>query len=233
MSRADSSRSTILLVHGAWHGAWAWEKFVPELTALGRRVETVDLPSASADENNTAGMYDDARVVRERLAALDGPVTVLAHSYGGIPATEAVIGAANVSRLIYVAAFMLDAGESIDTLSGGQISGSGAVTLSAYGQYEDPRAAFYPDAAPEDADRAAERLVLQSARSFCEPLTEAAWKTVPASYVIAEHDTALVTDLQVGMAGRAERTYRVASGHSPFLSVPAELARLVDGDAKE
>lgn len=119
MTTEDLSKPTILLVHGAWHGAWCWEALVPELIALGWRVATVDLPSASADPADNAGMYDDARAVREQLAALDGPVTVLAHSYGGLPATEAVAEASHVSRLVYLAAFQLDEGDSLAGQSGG------------------------------------------------------------------------------------------------------------------
>jgi pimeloyl-ACP methyl ester carboxylesterase len=231
MTTAENSRPTVLLVHGAWHGAWCWEKLVPELTALGWRVDAVELPSASPDAGNPAGMYDDARVVRERLDAIAGPVTVLAHSYGGIPVTEAAAGAPNVSRLVFLAALLLDTGESIDSLSGGEISGADVVTLSAHGHYEDAKAAFYADAALEDAESAAARLVLQTAKSFCEPLTTTAWRTVPATYILTERDAALAPEFQEAMSVRAERTYRLASGHSPFLSMPAELAELITADA--
>lgn len=231
MTIADNSRPAILLVHGAWHGAWCFDRLVPELTALGWRVETVDLPSASADAANTAGMYDDARAVRERLDAVEGPVTVLAHSYGGIPVTQAAADAPNVSRIVYLSAFMLDEGDSIDGMSGGKISGAGVDSLSAHEHYEDARAAFYGDVAPQDAEEATARLVLQTARSFCEPLTAAAWKTVPSTYIVTEQDTALAPEFQEAMAARAERVHRLPSGHSSFLSMPAELAKLVTADA--
>lgn len=231
MTTADNSRPAILLVHGAWHGAWCFDRLVPELTALGWRVETVDLPSASADEGNTAGMHDDARAVRERLDAVAGPVTVLAHSYAGIPVTQAAADAPNVSRIVYLSAFVLDEGESIDGMSGGKISGAGVASLSAHGHYEDAKAAFYGDAAPQDAEDATARLVLQTARSFCEPLTAAAWKTVPSTYVLTERDTALAPEFQEAMAARARRTHRLPSGHSPFLSMPGELAKVITTDA--
>ncbi|MDX3076181.1 alpha/beta fold hydrolase [Streptomyces sp. MI02-7b] len=228
MTTTDNSTPTILLVHGAWHGAWCWEALVPELTALGWRVATVDLPSASADPADNAGMYDDARAVRERLAALDGPVTVLAHSYGGLPVTEAVAQAPHVSRLVYLAAFLLDEGVSLAGLSDGQIpSGdSGSVPLPG-----EPGDILYGGVAPEDADRAVARLVPQSLKSFSEPLTAAGWKTVPCSYIVCEDDKALAPAFQETMALRAERSYRRAWSHSPFLSAPAELAALITADA--
>ncbi|MFI9731082.1 alpha/beta hydrolase [Streptomyces sp. NPDC052092] len=233
MATEVNAAPTVLLVHGAWHGEWCWEKLSPELVSLGWQVETVALPSASADDQNDAGMYDDARVIRERLRALDGPVVVVGHSYGAIPVTEAAAGFLHVSRLIYLSAFMLDVGDSIDSLGGGNISASSAATLSAHGHYEDPKAAFYADVAAPDAEGAVGRLVLQSAKSFCEPLTEAAWTAIPSSYVITDKDAALDVGFQAAMSQRAQRTYHLDSGHSSFLSMPAELARLIDRDAKD
>ncbi|MFI6360049.1 alpha/beta hydrolase [Streptomyces sp. NPDC050743] len=228
MTSAENNQPAILLVHGAWHGAWCWEKLAPELTALGWRVATVDLPSASADPENTAGMYDDARVIHERLAGIDGPVTVLAHSYGGLPATEAATSTANVSRLLYLSVFQLDEGDSLADQSGGQLPIGDTGTLPAN---EDPVNYFYADAAPEDAERAAARLVRQTVKSFSEPLTAATWKAVPSSYIMCEQDQALPLAFQEAMAVRSERSYRLPTSHSPFLSAPARLARLITADA--
>ncbi|MFE0257990.1 alpha/beta hydrolase [Streptomyces sp. NPDC059010] len=228
MATVDTDQPAILLVHGAWHGAWCWEMLIPELTALGWRVATVDLPSASSDPENTAGMYDDARVIRDSLNAIGGQVTVLAHSYGGIPATEAVADVPHVSQFIYLSAFQVDEGVSLSIQSGGQMPGGETGTLPAP---EDPRSFFYADAAPEDAERAAARLVLQSVKSFGEPVTTAGWKTVPSSYIICEQDMAMPVAFQESMAIRSERVYRLSSSHSPFLSMPAELAGIITSDA--
>lgn len=228
MTTAVHGIPVILLVHGAWHGAWCWEKLVPELTATGWHVITVDLPSASADPDNPAGMYDDARVIRACLDGIDGRVTVLAHSYGGVPATEAAAGATNVDRIVYLSAFQVDEGESIAGLSGGQIPSSVIGTLPVPAE---PSKHLYSGAAAEDADRAAERLVPQTVKSFSEPLTSVAWKTVPSSYIICEQDEILPPAFQEGMSARSGRSHRLSCGHSPFLSIPAELAELITTDA--
>ena len=61
---ADSNvRREIVLVHGAWHGAWCWERVVPLLEAAGHRAVVVDLPSVSSRD---AGLRDDAACVRRR-----------------------------------------------------------------------------------------------------------------------------------------------------------------------
>ncbi|MEV0175520.1 alpha/beta hydrolase [Streptomyces sp. NPDC050803] len=227
MTSAVHSEPVILLVHGAWHGAWCWELLAPQLTGLGWRVETVDLPSASADPRNTAGMYDDARVIREKLAGIDAPVTVLAHSYGGIPATEAGT-APNVSRLVYLSAFQLDKGESLSGLAGGALPVGETGTLPAH---EDARNHLYADVPDDIAHKAVDRLVLQTVKSFSEPLTTAAWEGLPSTYIVCEQDRAIDPGLQEQMAARSRQSYRIAAGHSAFLSLPAELARVITEDA--
>ena len=83
-----------------------------------RRSSATPAPSSCRARGAQRGdLYDDAAAVREAIDAIDGPVTVVAHSYGGIVATE---GAAGVEHIVYVAAFMLDVGESLYAAVGGQ-----------------------------------------------------------------------------------------------------------------
>ncbi|GAA3264779.1 MULTISPECIES: alpha/beta hydrolase [Streptomyces] len=228
MTTAAHGESTILLVHGAWHGAWCWHRLVPELTARGWHTLTVDLPSASTGSNESAGMYDDARVIRARLEEADGPVTILAHSYGAVPVTEAAASAPNVSRVLYLAGFQLEEGDSLVSESGGQLPSGDTGTLPVP---DNPAKALFNDVAEEEADQAVRRLVPQSIRSFSEPLTAAAWKTVPSRYIVCEHDEMLPPAYQESMGSRADRLYRLPSGHSPFLSMAADLAELITADA--
>jgi inosine-uridine nucleoside N-ribohydrolase len=64
-------------------------------------------------------MYADAEAIAQAVAAIEGPVVVVAHSHGGIPTTQALPNARNVRRIIYLAAFQLQAGESLLSPSGG------------------------------------------------------------------------------------------------------------------
>ncbi|MFI8004712.1 alpha/beta fold hydrolase [Streptomyces sp. NPDC086010] len=224
MTTAVQGNPAILLVHGAWHGAWCWERLVPELTARGWQVFTVDLPSASANPVDNAGMYDDARAIRSRLDGIDGQVTILAHSYGGVPVTEAAATATNVERIVYLSAFQLDEGDSLAGISGGQMPIGDTGTLPVP---ENPAKHLYGDASEEDAGRATQQLVPQTVKSFSQPLTAAAWKTVPSSYIICEQDEILPPAFQEAMSARSERSYRLPSSHSPFLSMPDVLASLI------
>src|SRR3954451_11057828 len=74
---------TVVLVHGAWHGPWAWNEVEGQLSDLGIDVVTVDLPSVGENTSALGGLDDDAGAVRDAIDGVDGPVVVVAHSYGG------------------------------------------------------------------------------------------------------------------------------------------------------
>src|ERR1700744_3131667 len=100
---------TMLLVHGAWHGAWCWTDLAVELAQLAWSIETLDLPSAlrtPALPEPSAGMRDDALVIRRAIEDIDGPVLVVGHSYGGIPVTEGNRDAAKVGGVGQPAPFL-------------------------------------------------------------------------------------------------------------------------------
>lgn len=169
-------------------------------------------------------MYDDARVIREKLDRIGGLVTLVGHSYGGLPATEAAAGAPAVTHLVYLAAHMIEQGESAVSSVGGAWypPGTRFVPLP-----PDPRIALYADVPEDEANRAVARLTPQSTRSFEEELSQAAWKTIPSTYIICEQDQAMPLEYMEKMARRANTVLRMPTSHSPFLSRPAELADLI------
>ncbi|MFG1866821.1 alpha/beta hydrolase [Micromonospora arborensis] len=226
-----NSFPSLLLVHGAWHGPSVWQSLVEQFPDID--IHTVALPSVGNDPTALGDLYDDAAVVKAAVAAIDGPVVVVAHSYGGAPVTEALADADNVRRIVYLAAFQPDIGDSLFSTAGGvappwwevheraDLKGKGHIVPS------QPREVFYGDVDPEIAEQAVARLGLQSWASTQQPLTAAAWRTIPSTYIICEADNALPPFAQELMAKRAERVLRMNSSHSPFLSQPAELAALI------
>ena len=208
----------VLLVHGAWHGGWCWAGARAELDRLGVSSLAVDLPSADPTRLSPAGMQDDAEAVRQLLAVIDGPVLLVAHSYGGIPATQAAASASNVMRLVYVAAFRLPTGQSLRSFSGMPESSDALLPVP-----EDPIRLFYNDVAPDQARLLASRLVPQSSRAFSDALTRGVEEIADASYVICERDQVLPPNLQQQMAAGIPST-RMSTGHSPFIVDPAGFA---------
>ena len=189
---------------------------------LRLRVHTVELPSVAGKGERRHGMHDDAAEVRRRLEAIDGPVVVVAHSYGGMVITEAAAGLANVSHLIFLAAFQLDIGEPLLGVTGEpppwwHVDGD---TMTA----DHPVDIFYHDVPGDEALRAVDdRLRPSSYAMVTDRLTAAAWRDIPSTYVICEQDQALPPSVQERLAKRATNIRRLPSGHSPMLSRPREV----------
>jgi pimeloyl-ACP methyl ester carboxylesterase len=217
---------TLLLVHGAWHGGWCWSKLRAALETRDIRTHTVDLPSAGAP----SGIAEDTRTVRNALASIDGPVVVVAHSYGGIPVSQAIADMPNVSRVVYLAAFQLDVGESLMGFYGAPVP---ADPREFEPIPDNPRELFYADVHPAEAMEAVARLVPQSAKTFTDAVTVAGWHSVSSTYIVCEQDQALPAPLQKSLAARADNVHYMASGHSPFLSMPQDLAALLSHIAQE
>jgi pimeloyl-ACP methyl ester carboxylesterase len=222
------ARPTLLLVHGAWHGTWCWEKVEAELASRGWRSQAVDLPSAVAAESNDLlpSIFDDAQVIRAAIDGIDGPVVVVAHSYGGVPVTQATAGAANVVRLVYLSAFSLDMGESLLSFVGAPQADPESVT-GVIAPRENPAVSFYGDVSDDLRDDAVSRLVYQSGRSFVDQITRVGWRTIPSSYIVCDNDQSIAPEVQEKLAARTGAVYHLPSSHSPFLSMPGELTELL------
>lgn len=228
-----SEKPAVLLVHGAWHGSWCWDALRPLLVDAGREVTTVDLPTVHAPDKAQLTLADDVRTVREAVDAIGGPVVVVAHSYGGVPTTQALADVDAVTHIVYIAAFALDAGESLLGAVGGVEPSwwvvDGALTTAGTAA-EPPEQLFFNDL-PEDAARAhAARLTSQATSPFREELTAAAWRTVPSTYVITERDGVFPVFAQEALSARAGSTvHRLDTSHSPFLSQPRAVADIILG----
>ncbi|MDF2492765.1 MAG: hypothetical protein K0Q58_1343 [Microbacterium sp.] len=226
-----SDRPTLLLVHGAWHGAWCWEPLADILRARAWDVRTVDLPTVHAPDKAELGMQADADVVSAAIADIGGPVVVVAHSYGGVPTTQGA-DAPNVRHIVFVAAFVLDAGESLLDAVGGvepdwwHIDGPLA---TAGDERQPPQQLFYGDLEPAAAQAATDALTSQAARSFRDPVGTVAWRGRPTTFVVTEQDAIYPVVGQEALAARAgSHVERLRTSHSPFLSQPDALADIVE-----
>ncbi len=224
-----SAKPTLLFVHGAWHGAWAWDRVRSLLHERGWETEAIDLPTVHAEDPRGLTLADDAEAVAAAVQRIGRPVVVVAHSYGGVPVTAAVHDA---EQIVYVAAFALDAGESLLAAVGGEPPSWWSVDgplVTAGNERETPQQLFFGDMPPAEADAAAARLLPQSVLPFQDALTRAAWHEVPASYVITERDAIFPVEAQEALAARlGSRTARMPTSHSPLLSRPEMLADIIE-----
>lgn len=221
-----STHSTLVLVHGAWMGPWQWDFLTPELERLGISFVTVALPSCDADLATLGTLADDARAIETAAGDAGEDVIVVAHSYAGIPATQASFGP-NVRRIVYLGAFMPDIGRSlVSYLPPGvfppfvHLRDDGATNLVE----ELIPVHLCNDCMEERTDWLIRRVVLQGASVVMTPVDRASWRKCPSTYLVLANDQAIPTELQRMYATQATRTFDLASDHMPMLSHPAALA---------
>ena len=218
-----SDRPTIVLVHGAWHGPWCWDRLRFALGKNDWETTAPQLPSAAAGKRgrDTAGLHDDFAALWDHVDHLDGPIALVAHSYGGMPVTEvAALRQAKVTNLIYIAAYLPREGDSLFSIHGAPTPEDVNGTIPVP---DNPPDMFYADVDPDIAAEAVRRLVPQSIRSWSEHVEHAARRSAPTTYMLCERDQALPKTMQETFAARADAMLHLDSGHSPFLSQPQEL----------
>lgn len=226
-----TERPTLLLVHGAWHGSWAWAPLQSELVSRGWDVRTVDLPTVHADDPRGLHMTDDADAIAAAIDEIGGPVAVVAHSYGGVPTTQGATSDA-VVHIVYIAAFVLDEGESLLGAVGGVAPSWWVLDgpLATAGTEAEPASGlFFADVDDETAVAAVGRLKAQSSAAFSDELMAVAWRDKDTTCVITEQDAVFPLPAQEALAARSgSAAVRMDTSHSPFLSKPIELADVIE-----
>lgn len=227
------SGPTIVLVHGAWHGAYCWDLVTERLRHAQRSVVAFDNPSSGTDPASRGDLADDVAALQGVLDGIDGDKVVVGHSYGGIVITQGTAGRDDVSHLLYVTAFMLDEGESLFGALGGdappwiEVVEGGGATVATRGME-----IFYNDLAhDQEALGLEQRLEPQSMASFTDEVTAAGWHDISSTYVVCEQDNAIPPEAQRQMAQRADEVVTLDSSHSPMLSVPEDLVSVITGIA--
>jgi pimeloyl-ACP methyl ester carboxylesterase len=233
--------ASVVLVHGAWHGAWCFDRVVALLTDAGIDAIAVDLPGHGSDPGPLSDLHGDSARVREVLDQLDGECVLLGHSYGGAVITEAGTHPA-VRHLVYLCAFALDADEScmaaaIKESAALGISFDGRPNLAEAMAFQSdetisvtPAGAaecFYNDCDDATTAMAIGRLGPQPSGTLNDVPTAVAWRERPSTYVVCTEDLAVHPDLQRVMARRCTDTVDWPTSHSPFLSAPERVADLL------
>lgn len=229
-----SDTATLVLVHGSWHGPWAWEQVVPLLAAQGVRAITPTLPSMGKTRAERGDLHDDAAAVRAAVASAGGPVVLVGHSYAGAVISEAAAGDPAVQRLVYICALVPFEDETvfevltlIDELLLGP--GNGLLINDADFSHEPEPGRevefVYHDCTPADAAAAIARLVPQNAVTGTQELRGFAFREQPCTYVVCTDDRTLSPKLQRVLAERlGADVVEWGTSHSPMLSQPQLVA---------
>lgn len=219
---------TLVLVHGAWHGRWCWERVAPLLDDSGVSHAEVELPFTGHD--------DDVEATRAMLDSIEGTKVLVGHSYGGLVISGAGEARHDLAHVVYLCAFLVQPGETVFDELGRVADLPSGKMLDAIVRHDDGTssidpdmagAAFYAQSPPDAARQASARLRPMDGGSTLAKCKGAPWRSVPSTYVLCDLDQAIPIEGQRRMARNTSRSVVFNTDHSPFLSLPEQTARLL------
>ena len=217
----------VVLVHGAFADGSSWSRVASRLQHDGYTVRAVQLREQT--------LADDAALVRHAIGEIPRPVVVVGHSYGGIVISEATTGTANVVGLVYIAAFALDRGESIQGVIAGYPPAPALKHLIVDDQGNarlDPTDFVQHFAADVPRDEARALEVAQhpiSVSILGTPAGAPGWKTIPSFYQVSTNDEAIDPNLQRFFSKRmGAQTIEIAASHVSLVSKSGAVAELIE-----
>lgn len=227
---SNKAVQSIVLVHGGFVDGSGWEGVYKILTRDGYRVSVV--------QNPTLSLADDVAVTKRAIAAADGDVILVGHSYGGVVVTEAG-NDPKVAGLVYITAFAPDQGESVGKLIANPPPGApvppilppvdGFLMLD----QEKFAASFAADVEPGLADFMAKSQVPWGLEALNGEVTKPAWKNKPSWYLVATDDRMIPVPAQRMMANRAgAKTADQSGSHAVYVSQPQAVAAIIEDAAR-
>lgn len=226
--------SIYILVHGAFHGGWCWNKVVPYLEEQGHQVETPDLPGDAPNAEISLQAYVDH--ICGVIDKYSDPVILVGHSMGGIVISQ--VGecrAEKIQTLVYLSACLIRRGETVIEHAE---QDSEALFLQGVDFAQDQTSVtlkedrleevLYADCAEEDISYARSRLRAQAAAPLATPvnITEESFGRIPRIYISCLQDKAISPMAQKKMyqALPCKKIVFMDTSHSPFFSAPQALA---------
>lgn len=229
--------SNFVLVHGAQHGAWCWYKVAPLLRQKGHQVICPDLPGHGRDRTPPSEVTLRA-YVDQVCAVLDAEseaVILVGHSMGGAVITQAAEQRPDkIAKLIYLAAFLLQDGQSVLDVAKADKEAFFLpnVVLSEGKRVANLREEFrktvlYEDCSEEDVELAQMLLTPQACAPLGTPVrtTRQNYERIPRAYIECALDRVISVSMQRAMYSKlpCQSVSSMNTSHSPFLSSPREL----------
>ncbi|MDF2261093.1 alpha/beta fold hydrolase [Streptantibioticus ferralitis] len=223
---------TFVLVHGAWHGAWCWERVSEYLTARGHQVVTPELPSDAAG----AGRAEYLASIEDGLESRS-EVVLVAHSMSGLVAPLAT-GNPAVSSLVLLAA-LVPRPEVAWQANGLEPFPEPTRGLLARMKYDelgrstlppaDATEIFYHDCTPADSADAVAQLRSDASMIYQQTCPALPERRVPTTYVSCRQDRAVDGEWNAAVARDVlgADVQELDAGHSPFWSMPQRLGGLL------
>lgn len=231
--------SVFVLVHGAWHGAWCWDRVVPLLEEAGHRAVRLDLPGHNQDKTPAllVTLESYANAVINSLEAHSEPVILVGHSMAGVVITQvAEYLPARIKKLVYLSACLPQDGESLSSVSNRDktsLLGPNIVMNPLLGYCTVDEAfvkdIFYNDCSIEDFKSAKTRLTPEPLLPLLASvkITPQRFGRVPRIYIECLRDRAISPAFQKKLytATPCQQVLSLHTGHSPFFSAPEKLVK--------
>jgi len=224
--RPSLESRTVVLVHGGFVDGSGWEGVYRILRKDGYTVAIV--------QNPTISLAEDVAVTKRVIAAQNGSVILVGHSYGGAVITEAG-NHPKVAGLVYITEFAPDKGESVSTLIKDPPPGAPVPPIlppqDGYLFLDKSKfaASFAADVEPEKAEFMADSQVPWGVEALSGTISEAAWKTKPSWYLVATDDKMIPPAAQRFMSKRAGSIVVEAAGsHAIYVSQPNAVATIIE-----
>ncbi|MDK2768855.1 alpha/beta hydrolase [Sphingomonas koreensis] len=221
---------SVVLVHGGFVDGSGWMDVYKILKKDGYKVTIV--------QNPTLSLEDDVAVTKRAIAAADGKVILVGHSYGGVVVSEAGTDP-KVAGVVYIAAFAPDKGESVSSLIANPAPGAPVPPIlppkDGFLFLDSVKfaASFAADVRPDLAAFMADSQVPWGVAALDGKVTAPAWRVKPSWYLVASEDKMIPPAAQRQMAARAgARVEEVAASHSLYVSKPAAVAAIIEKAAK-
>jgi pimeloyl-ACP methyl ester carboxylesterase len=223
MSKSDTP--TIVLVHGGFVDGSGWQGVYEHLKKDGHRVAIV--------QNPTLSLAGDVAATRHVIDMQNEPVILVGHSYGGAVITEAGTHP-KVAALVYIAGFVPDKGESVNTLIANPPPGAAVPPILPpqdgflFLDREKFHASFAGDLSAEQAAFMADSQVPWGVDALGGTISEPAWRSKPSWYLVTTEDRMIPPPAQREMSARAGSiVVEVAGSHAIYVSQPATVAALI------
>jgi pimeloyl-ACP methyl ester carboxylesterase len=223
-------KPTIVLVHGGFVDGSGWEGVYDILKRDGYEVSIV--------QNPTLSLADDVAATRLVIAQAKTPVVLVGHSYGGVVITEAGTDP-KVTKLVYIAAFAPDEGESVSTLIQNPPPGAPVPPIlppqDGYLFLDKAKfhASFAADLSADKAGFMADSQVPWGVGALSGAVSVPAWRSKRSWYLVATDDRMIPPVVQRAMSGRAGSTVvEVPGSHAIYVSQPRAVADIIETAAK-
>lgn len=249
----SSKQPAVLIVHGAYNLPSIWAPFVSKLENVGFTVSCPRLPTCGDSRPPTADLAADVAVIRKAantMKAAGHPIIVLAHSFGGVVATQSITPdlyaasstAPGVVRLIYLCAFLVQPENTLsDVFAKHGFLSKVDLTINDDGTAIPKNASdsFYNDMDNATAENYTRQNVTHNLGLVGQQqVINSPWKDIQSLYVLCKQDMAIMLPLQEAMIsdanasgasmGKGMEIVELDASHHPFLSLPIEVVKVVE-----